>query len=65
MNMENDNYEKLEIECEKCKAEFDVWVQSEYCDSDMEENVRKHLYNYCPVCKALAEIKEKQKLKAK
>jgi hypothetical protein len=58
--MEKKNRKKLSIECSVCKAQFDIWVNTEHAGSDLEEGIRNHVNNYCPVCKALEELNNKK-----
>lgn len=54
-------YKKIEIECSLCKAKFDIWISINEYTPEMEETIKQHLYNYCPVCKALEELKNKSR----
>jgi hypothetical protein len=58
--MEKKNRKKISAECSVCKAQFDIWVDTEHADSDLEEGIRSHVNNYCPVCKALEESNNKK-----
>jgi len=55
----NKNYKKIEIECSLCKAKFDIWVSIKEYTPEMEEAIKQHFYNYCPVCKTLGKLKNK------
>ena len=55
-------YKKLSIKCALCKTRFDIWISTSNFSSELEENIRKNFYRYCPVCKAI-EALEKNKEK--
>jgi len=42
---------KIERDCKLCMAGFEVWVSNLNFASEREEEMRKKLLDYCPVCK--------------
>ena len=56
-NMERRNKEK-EINCLKCRAEFDIWLANSNFPMDVEDKIKKRFYNYCGVCKAMQKKKK-------
>ena len=55
-----ENYRKIAIECAVCKTRFEVWISIANYSPELEENIRKNFHRYCPVCKALKELEEKE-----
>lgn len=49
---------RIEIDCLKCRAKFDAWITSANFDSDVEDRVKKRLYQYCAVCRSLEQSKK-------
>jgi len=54
--MKDSSYRKLEIECSKCKAKFQIWIEDNHFASELEKRIRENFHKYCPVCKALEGI---------
>ena len=54
----NESYKKFETECTICKTKFEIWISTANFTPELEENIRKNFYRYCPVCKILKELKE-------
>lgn len=50
--------QKIEKDCNLCKANFMVWLMTLNFDEEKEENIKEHLYNYCPSCRVLEGIKK-------
>jgi hypothetical protein len=59
--MENETYKKLSIECAVCKTKFEIWISTANFSPELEANIRDNFYRYCPVCKILEELKNKEK----
>jgi len=58
--MSNELYKEIELNCEKCKAEFEIWVSFSGFDSQQEKMVRKNIYYHCPPCETLARVNGKK-----
>ena len=59
--MEEENFKKLSIECAVCKTQFEIWISIANYSPELEENIRKNFYRYCPVCKILEELEKRRK----
>jgi len=57
----NENYRKIALECAVCKTKFELWIEISRFTPELEENIRKNFYQYCPVCKILEEFKNREK----
>lgn len=57
----NENYKKISLECAVCKTRFEIWIEMGSYSAEIEERIRKNFYRYCPVCKALKELKKRRK----
>ncbi len=60
---ENENYKKWAmIECPVCKAKFEIWLAvSNWFSPETVDYLKENFYRFCPVCKILKELEEKQK----
>lgn len=52
----NENYRKIAIECAVCKTKFELWIEMSRFTPELEENIRKNFYRYCPICKMLEQM---------
>lgn len=63
MNNNKDKERKKwgEIECPVCKTKFEIWLAtSNWFSPEFSEYLRENFYRFCPVCKSLKDLKEKQ-----
>jgi len=58
MEIDEEKYRKIKVECTICKSKFEVWVLEMNYSPELEEKIRKNFYKYCPVCRTLEEMKK-------
>jgi len=56
----NETYKKISVECAVCKTKFELWVSTANFTEELEKNIRQNFHRYCPVCKILKELEERQ-----
>lgn len=51
MKYNKETKKEIQKTCNLCKGNFFAWLTTLNYERDKEENVRRHMYNYCPACK--------------
>lgn len=42
---------KIMVECLKCKARFEIWLNANDFGMEAQERIKKYLLIHCPVCR--------------
>ena len=49
---------KMEIECQRCRTKFLIWLSTDEFGPEIQEAIKTQFYRHCPVCKALEGMKK-------